>query len=132
MDTETLLYIDKLVATGAMGWKLTDVGTCMESWADKDGKNTYILSDSFNPASDINDTLKVLSKFENYSIEKYKDEFSVYINSGKCAKDAYMQDIELIYYASNPSLNLAVCLAILESIGIDTNDLLGGIDNIVH
>jgi hypothetical protein len=143
MNDEQLKRIDIVLAENVMGWEYLEVGYFengaderqyeLSSWMQKVGLGTvgayfidvpedfFILVDDFTPSTDANDALKVVDKFCEEGVDT-----DIFITSKRIS--VRLQGVEdgvnvSVGYAEAETAPLALCLAMLQPLGLSLKDL---------
>ena len=131
MNDEQLKRIDIVLAENVMGWEYLEVGY-FENGADERQyelgayfidvpEDFFILVDDFTPSTDANDALKVVDKFCEEGVDT-----DIFITSKRIS--VRLQGVEdgvnvSVGYAEAETAPLALCLAMLQPLGLSLKDL---------
>lgn len=119
--------INELVATKVMGWHIyAPVGYEYQEWADEEGGYHGFVED-FNPTDDIRNAWEVAMKLGLALIPQSNgDGFNWFACDVESIQD-HGDEIVIIPIEdsgwSKPTASLAICLAALESVGVDVEAL---------
>jgi hypothetical protein len=143
MNDEQLKRIDIVLAESVMGWEYLEVGYFengagerqyeLSSWMQKVGlgsvgayfidvpEDFFIPVDDFTPSTDANDALKAIDRFCEEGVDT-----DIFITSKRIS--VRLQGVEegvnvSVGYAEAETAPLALCLAMLQPLGLSLKDL---------
>lgn len=116
--------IDALIATDILKWVkvavLTSDSDVYYEWHDETGefKDFY---DSFDPTDCMSCAWLIVEKFDFFEVEKDNEKYFACIYTG--TTDSECEDgLQVVYLSEAGTAPMAICLAALQSIGVEVKD----------
>jgi len=118
--------IDRLVAEKVMGWEYDHLYKeyFLKEYVGNNWHKKYVCKNhEFNPSTNIQDAWKVIEKLcviDRLNKDGY--DFQMWSENGKFNANFWKGDFYVLGFAESESAPLAICLAALETVGVEVED----------